>query len=68
MTDLEGLQNLKIPTDLTKEQIHEMFCLVHKLTYACSATSCRKKSIPKRLDDLTGWFMAQNFQHQIQHN
>ena len=67
MTDLEGLENLKIPTDLTEEQIFELYTLAGNLTYVVY----KKRSqdvIQKHQDKLTAWFMYQNFHHQIKQN
>lgn len=64
MTDLEGLEDLKIPRDLTKEQIFELFTLAGNLTYVVREHRS-KEIIQKRQDELTAWFMYQNFHHQI---
>ncbi len=65
MTELDKLQELRVPSDLTKEQIFELFRLTQSLCYAQIATNTRRKSVEKRMNDLTGWFMSQNFQNQI---
>ncbi len=64
MTDLEGLADLKIPRDLTKEQIFELFTLAGKLTYVVNKHKS-KETIQKHQDKLTAWFMYQNFHHQV---
>lgn len=65
MTDLEGLENLRIPSDLTKEQVYEMFRRVHILVWHCQRRYSHMR-IAEDLEALKEWFMKQNFQDQIQ--
>ena len=64
MTNFDKLEKLKIPSDLTGEQIFQLYTLTSNLSYV----KARKKPdyvIEKRSDELTAWFMSQNFHLQV---
>ena len=66
VTDFTCLKKLRIPSDVTDDQIYELFDLAGRLSLACISTNCRKKSIQRKQDALVTWFLLQNFHQQIE--
>lgn len=65
-TDFNRLEKLRIPSDVTDEQIYEMFNLVNRYVYASVHPHKKFRAIAKeRSDELILWYLAQNFQNQV---
>ena len=63
MTDFHELKNIKIPSDLTSEQIYEMFQVVSKVAWKYHKRSPFHQ-IAESVDQLVEWYMKQDFEKQ----
>lgn len=74
-TDFSRMEGITIPKDLSISQIYELFQKTTNLSYyqmqfrTAPEGSGRKQRLQRKLDeaidDLTGWYMAQNFHNQV---
>lgn len=64
MTELDNLKGLRIPSNLTSEQIYQLFVFAYRLTYRHQA-SPNQQRILSGVADLSDWFLKQDFQKQM---